>query len=263
MRNQNIFHVGYCGGSGGFLLLHMLMLSNQYFTCFEDNKSFKEVFQEQWNINDLTKWKTTEFSPINHTTIARKTDLDKILYFCNPLVENFFNFEISLFPEFKKSYCNIKDSTWPEIKSFDDFLNLPSWIQQEAVDTLPHASEIIYYVCAPQKLKKYIWIYTDFDSQNELAFCKKAYFYSQLPDREKITDFTPYIKTWQNTIVDRISVDFLNKTDIQIKLQDLVNTPEILIKHGLLTDINFSQIIFLENWKKLHPSKLLKKIGIV
>jgi len=263
MRNQNIFHVGYCGGSGGFLLLHMLLLSNQYFTCFENNKSFEEVFQEQWNINDLTKWKTTEVWPRNFTTVECKTDLDKILYFCNPSVDEFFNFEISLFPGFKQSYCDIKDLAWPGIKSYNDFLNLPSWIQQEAVDTLPHASEIISYVRAPQQLKKYIWIYTDFDSQNELAFCKKAYFYNQSPDREKITDFTSYIGTWQNTIVDRLSVDFLNKTDIQIKLQDLVNTPEILIKHGLVTNINSSQIIFLENWKKLHPSELLKKIGIV
>ena len=220
MRNQNIVHVGYCGGSGGFLLLHMLLLSNQYFTYFEDNKSFEEVFQEQWNINDLTKWKTKEVWPANQLTVSCKTDLDKILYFCNPSVENFFNFEINLFPVFKKSYCDIKDSAWPAIKSFDDFLNLPLWIQQEAFDTLPHASEIISYVCAPQQLKKYIWIYTDFDSQNELAFYKKAYFYNWSPDREKITDFIPYIKTWQNTIVDRVSVDFSYKTAIQIKLQD-------------------------------------------
>ncbi len=32
-----------------------------------------------------------------------------------------------------KSYKNVKDPSWPECKSVDDFVNLPNWIQEECI----------------------------------------------------------------------------------------------------------------------------------
>jgi hypothetical protein len=55
---MNNLSIGYSGGSGGFLLLHLLLLSDQYHVEFKDNKLFAEAFAQQWKIIDPNQWKT-------------------------------------------------------------------------------------------------------------------------------------------------------------------------------------------------------------
>jgi len=44
-------------------------------------------------------------------------------------------FYINEFVEFKNFYNCVKDPTWPECNTYDDFNNLPDWIQKECVET--------------------------------------------------------------------------------------------------------------------------------
>lgn len=55
------------------------------------------------------------------------TPRDYFLSYGNVFYENY-SFDIA------KSYNNIKDPSWPECRSEDDFLNLPTWIQRECND---------------------------------------------------------------------------------------------------------------------------------
>jgi hypothetical protein len=57
---------------------------------------------------------------------------------------------------------------------------------------------------------------------------------------------------------------FLQSANITILLQDLVNSQaEILVKLGIVPNINQAQIDLLDHWKSLHTRELLESIGIV
>jgi hypothetical protein len=65
---MNELSIGYSGGSGGFLLLHLLLLSDQYHVKFKDNKTFDEAFEKQWKITNPNQWKSLETWPDNLQT---------------------------------------------------------------------------------------------------------------------------------------------------------------------------------------------------
>jgi hypothetical protein len=261
VHNINQFYnIGYRGGSGGFVFLHFLMLSEHYYTNF-GNHSISAAIDYQWNIKNTSEWKQSEIWPSNFDTVNTVSNLPKVLYFCNPSISEFENTQHSLFVTFKQSYNNIKDPLWPDIDSFDDFIALPDNIKTEML-TVSGTHNILDFVYTKQKPFK-IWLYTDFNSQNELAWYKNAYHYchgSQLT--EKITNFENYTKSWKNQLVDRDAVYFLNYSDLQIKLQDWINDSELLVELKLIEKITQPQIDFLKRWKKLHPPELLKLIGI-
>lgn len=71
----------YFGGSGGFFLLHMLMLSNKFF-C-EPLTDFQAVFEKQWDIKNPSNWKLSETRPNNASTAAAQTNLNKLFLHCN------------------------------------------------------------------------------------------------------------------------------------------------------------------------------------
>lgn len=259
MTHQHTYNIGYRGGSGGFLFLHFLLLSEHYYTDMFDEVNFSHVLQQQWNIANHREWKNTEFWPNNHAVIEAKTDLNKLLYFCNPTAEDFFQKKhtVNIVASW---YQDIKDPAWPIIASVDDFVNLPQWIINEMYNTLECKNTLLYL--ASKGYSKSVWLYTDFDSQNELAYYKKAHFYNAQPDKEKIQKSCERTESWQNLEVDKNAVYFLNHSDIQIKLQDLVNSPDSLIDHGLIDRVSQKQHDLLKHWKSLHPPELLKKIGI-
>jgi hypothetical protein len=259
MTHQYTYNIGYRGGSGGFLFLHFLLLSDQYYNDIFGNVDLSDVVKQQWNIANHSEWKNTEFWPNNHAIVEAKTDLDKLLYFCNPTAEDFFQKKYTV-DIVAKWYQDIKDPAWPIITSVDDFVNLPQWISDEMYNTLECKNTLLYL--ADKDKTKTVWLYTDFDSQNELAYYKKAYFYYDQPDKEKIQKSTDLTETWQNLKVDKNAAYFLNHSDIQIKLQDLVNSPDSLIDHGLITHVSQKQHDLLKHWKSLHPPELLNKIGI-
>jgi hypothetical protein len=260
MPEKTIYHLGYSGGSGGFLLLHLLLLSDNFFCFFPEQKQFDQILKDQWNISDHKLWKQNEHWPDNFMTASSNSLHNKLLFDCNPSVDEFFTYN-RFFQRFNQAYHDIKDSSWPDITSFVDFDQLPQRIKIEVVDTL-NCENLIQLALSDSFHKKNIWLYTDIYSQNELAFYKKAKFYYKRPNQEKIEDFTNKSKKWQNVLVHIHTIYFLNNSDIQIRLQDLANDPTILITHGLVDNINQNQYRLLTQWKKLHPPELLKKIGI-
>ena len=260
LHNINQFYnIGYRGGSGGFVFLHFLMLSECYYTNFV-NHSVSEVIDHQWNIKNISQWKYTEIWPSNFDTINTASDLPKVLYFCNPSISEFENTQQSLFVTFKQSYNDIKDLSWPDIDSFDDFIALPENIKTEML-TVSGTYNILDYYQTKYKLFK-IWLYTDFNSQNELAWHKNAYYYCKDLATQKITDIKKHSSVWENELVDNHALYFLNHSDIQIKLQDWINDPELLVELKLIELVTPAQIDLIDRWKKLHPPELLKLIGI-
>jgi hypothetical protein len=258
-HHHNIYNIGYRGASGGFLFLHFLLLSEQYYTDIFTNVDFSDVVAQQWNVSDHTNWKTTEFWPDNFKSINDDSGLDRIAYFCNPSTQEFFQKKQSM-DIVSLGYNDVKDSAWPALTSVADLVDLPKWIYDELYNTLDCKNTLSYL--SGQATVKSVWLYTDINSQNELAYYKKAYFYYNQPSKEKIQDLDNHTEIWSGIGVDKSAVHFLNNSDIQIKLQDLVNDPDSLIDCGLINNVNQKQYDLLKHWKSLHPPEILQKIGI-
>jgi hypothetical protein len=80
-NNLSDVSVLYFGGSGGFFLLHLLMLSKKFFCSpLED---FESVFHKQWTIQDPARWKSSETWPNNAATAGAQTNLRKLFLHCN------------------------------------------------------------------------------------------------------------------------------------------------------------------------------------
>lgn len=252
--------IGYSGGSGGFLLLHFLLLSNQYYCKFREDKSFDRAIKQQWKITDPSQWKSSETWPDNSKTYQSQTSLNKIYFVCNPndnpewtsypsrtlalytdyqsqsalayykkagwyysnrVCEDLkFLAYRNLLRNWKEHYQNIKDPTWPKCTSFRDIEKLPESIQQEVLKN-PYTHEYLtYQYIMPTKQYQEHWV-----------------FDAMLP--------------------------ILNSADIVVRLQDLVNdNGSALLNQLCLPPINKQQLELLELWKKLHPANLLSRIGI-
>lgn len=250
----------YSGGSGGYLLLHLLLLSDQYWCYFFENQNLSTIIRQQWKINHHHDWKKTEIRPYNYLTKKSQLPVNKIYFFCNPhdarpkdycnfnlaiytdyntqqklahykkahwhnqttarSVNNKFSDDIEVLRNWQQHYNNIKDPTWPKCLSFRKISTLPHDIQAELLSN-PHTCEFLNY-----------------QSVEESAM-------------------------YQNTPVYAPMLPFLQSANATILLQDLVNSrAETLVKLGIITTINQAQIELLDHWKSLHPKELLESIRI-
>jgi len=248
------FNLFYSGGSGGFLLLHLLLLSGRYHVVFENDVPMSQVIGQQWQISDHTKWKLNETWPSNSRTFQSVTALTKIYFYCGPEPDpgEYSSYNIGLYTDFDSQvqlsqfkrthlsqvrniqkirdlrnllanwqdhYNNVRDISWPDCDSFKKIHRLPAAIQKELLDN-PY-------------------------TQDFLNFTYKET--GDFRDQQVILDVLP----------------FLRSADAVIKLQDLVNTPaQSLGQIFGITHVNDQQQNLLDHWKNLHPLELLKSIGI-
>lgn len=244
--------LGYQGGSGGFILLHLLLCSGEYYVSFEDGHTFDDVMAMQWQITDPCRWKNSEVWPDNNNTMTQSGPLSLIFYYCNPRLKQYFSPKNDIV----NCYQGCKDPSWPIIEDFESYNKLPKWIRDECEQQ--HGLAPLVQNIARDK--KFLWLYTDIDSQNELSFYKKAYWYAQKPKKPK-RRFKHRI--YNNMQVDPRALPFLRRCDIALYLQDVIKNPGILVDHGLIKSVNATQIRLIEKWLSLHPLELLRKTNLV
>lgn len=252
MKDINLI---YSGGSGGFLLLHLLLLSGSFYVSFKD-KTLDQAIEQQWKVHDPTCWKRTEEWPANDQTFTHATELRKIYFHCNPTentsladrtaviyTDYYSQTQLAYYKrahwyigtksdqeqpqllgylatlrEWKRHYNNIKDPAWPRCVSFRHINKLPDYIQQELSND-PYTKSFI----------------------------------------DKQFDFVKY----RNDFVYRPAKAYLDSADIVVKLQDVVNTRgEILVDAFDIPPINNQQRELIAHWCSLHPPELLARIGI-
>lgn len=255
----------YSGGSGGFLLLHLLLLSDKFHAAFDRDLQLDQLIQEHWNIKSPDQWKSNEIWPDDQLTLDSRVHVDKIYFRCNP-------------------YGNDRKSI---------------------LDEIPH---------------KKIVIYTDYHSQDLLAYYKKANWYTGQSDWYiKYTKFKKFLKTWQthynnikdpswpkclsvrhinrlptdiqkeiladshigyflncsalspgapgeyfnNELIHGPMIPYLKSADVVVKLQDLVNSDAKILETLVnIPKINSKQLALLQLWKQYHTKELLTSIGI-
>lgn len=246
-------YLGYRGGSGGFLLLHLLLCSDDYHLCFRDGYTFKDAMDMQWHITDPYRWKNTEVWPDRHATMCQSSPLPYIFYYCNPRIGEYFwtNQEY-----IANSYQKIKDQSWPNVEDFESYSRLPKYIRDEC-ETRHDLAPLVRRYAAD---KRFVWLYTDIDSQNELAFYKKANWYVDEPEKPKQVQLDYGI--YNNTRVDIKAVPFLLDCDTALYLQDVIKNPAVLVEQGLIRSVDSRHTQLIDKWLSLHPRQLLQKINL-
>jgi len=258
--------LSYSGGSGGFLLLHLLLLSGKFYTSF-DKITLNEVIDSQWNISNHNKWKESETWPNNEITRLTITSLRKLYFSCNPADDK----NLTIFPGknlivytdidsqvelayFKKSHWFLGDTSKSLTLSKINFLKSkltiwnihynnikdPSWpkcLSFRHINRLPTAI------------------------QQELL---ESEYIHQILNWQRLPNPTHYAtEYYKNELVYSPILPFLNSADIVIKLQDVVNSNGKILEDLLeIPTMNNEQHKLIERWKKLHPQELLEKIGI-
>lgn len=246
-------YLGYRGGSGGFLLLHLLLSCGDYHVCFRDGYTFDDALNLQWKISDPYRWKNTEVWPDRHETMCQSNSLPSIFYYCNPNISEYFwtNQEYIV-----NAYQKIKDHSWPDVEDFESYSRLPKHIRDECEIQHDLAPLVRRYAAD----KKFVWLYTDIDSQNELAFYKKANWYVNAPEKPK--QVWHEYDMYNGTRVDIKAVPFLRRADITLCLQDVIKHPDILIDRGLIKAVDSRHTTLIQRWLSLHPPELLQKINL-
>jgi hypothetical protein len=249
--------LSYSGGSGGYLLLHFLLLTKKYYCSFDQDNDLIS----QWQITDPSKWKSTEIKPNNINTLSSTTTKSKIYFFCNPTEDMLLKYsgksiviytslanqiemanykrahwfmnknEFGINRDFVKSwrahYNNIKDASWPACPRLKQFNCLPQYIQKELLN----------------------------DTYTKTVYPTQSIKNILLAEKSTIVN---------NTKVYSEIANFIIGADIAIKLEDFVNNyGEKLLKSLELPPINDCQRHLINNWKRLHPKTLLKKINIL
>ena len=255
---SNNISIGYSGGSGGFLLLHFLLLSNRYY-C-----SLNGPIDSQWNIIDPAKWKSLEIWPNNINTKNSLTINPKIYFFCNPgdiselelyakkkiiIYTSLFNqymlakyknanwfvdkceftYNRERVTNWQNHYNDIKDISWPKCPSLKRINQLPECIKEELLNN--------------KYTKKYY--------PRLLSFKEDL-----LKNHSKeISD---------GTVVYSKIASLIDNADIAIKLEDLINDyGKMLLTKLDLPPINSYQINLINKWKKLHTPEILKQLNVL
>jgi hypothetical protein len=266
----------YFGGSGGFILLHLLLLSKSFSCVFKDHidLNLNDIIKKQWAVRDHVSWKQTEIWPANELT--EKIPGRKIYFFCNPDVEvvrqldsitvflytdvlshlklayykraylfskpkihsyvQYYRKHLSLF---RNHYNNIKDPRWPSCSGPKKLKCLDSQIQSEVLSD-PYTATLLSFPRYTEYLKNLEKPLSVSEIQSSILNAKR------LPDGTKVLNEV---------------FDFFPHADITLKLQDVINDLSLLSKITNKTT-NLQQIKLKNHWISLHPFDLLDDIGI-
>jgi len=251
----NIF---YEGGSGGFIFLHLVLLSKSYSLSFHgdydwfckwvrqhmDDPGFQDYVDK--NVTLLPdEYPENPDQIIRHklNAVTREENFKQI-YHDHDLLYS------ARLPEIINQQWDPDRTAWKNGEVWPD--NQETKLLNERSDrnkiyfTLNHPSE---WLNLPG-FKIRVW--TDIRSQIRLAWFKKAWFFvkaghSTLMSHRKLIRFL--IKRSNNSAGLH---NLCKHADAYIKLQDLINS----------TDWNNDQLALLQCWRNQHPNKLLSKIGI-
>lgn len=142
----------YLGGTGGFFLLHLLLLSDEKFYC-NGYENIDSIIKKQWS-KDFDNWKSRETWPSNYQTYLKVTHNRKLFFHCHEYVNweksqdqkifLYTNLETQLaLSKLKKSFIYIKDK-----------VNLVDKLEEKAYSTSIQIENVAYHYLVPELISK-------------------------------------------------------------------------------------------------------------
>lgn len=251
----------YSGGSGGFILLHFLLLSDQFDVVFKNNKSCQDAVKWQWQISNPDKWKSNEYWPDNNATSKIVTDKRKIYFYCHPQqhpdLGSYCQYNAALYVDyasqlklayFKKAWIYEKQHKCAQNPKFTELRQLL------------HSWKIHYNNIRDESWPKYVGI----KNINSLTEHIKNELLED-PHTQKFLDYRHYEPTalFNGVKVFDQHVPYLQTADVVINLQEFINSRgQNVVDLLKLPPVSPQQIELIEHWCSLHPVELLTQVGI-
>lgn len=266
----------YFGGSGGFVVLHLLLLSGQFCCRFKDQStSLDKIMHDQWSVTNPRTWKANEFWPDNLITKNSKTSKRKIYFFCNPSPDTIKDFEGSVMLVYLDADAHVKMAHFKHAYKFFHastslYQNHVAFYRDQLKGWVNHYRNIkdaSWPRCTgPAAFKRLPdWIQKELlDDPATLSHLDiKRYEALDAGFRTKVySELQAQKKTLENgTEVLEEVFDFFKHADMTIKLTDIMNDLESLCPITG-TGINQKQRNLKQTWIALHPPLLLNSIGI-
>ena len=274
--NDHDIKLCYFGGSGGFIILHLLLCSGEFFCRFRDPEvDFSEIINRQWQISEPRLWKVNEFWPDNLLTCNSNTDLRKIYFFCDPTLDEVSKFDGEIFLVYLDIDAHLKMAEYKHAGSFFNestslFSNHFAYYRPQLMHWIRHYNNI-KDPSWPKCLTPRRFALLPLHIQQELLqdpytadlFNLKKFVPLDLKNREQQvkTLLSQRVCLEDGTEVRPKVYDFFQHADIALKLTDIINDLDILRKITKVP-INRDQVNLRNRWLSLHTSSLLNNIGI-
>lgn len=252
----------YSGGSGGFLLLHLLLLSGKFLTEFYVQQPLDKIIAEHWNITDHKQWKKTEKWPNNDKTFNSKSSQQKLYFYCNPTRDmswNAANFNLAIYTDYVSQHklSFYKHAHWfcdqeSNRRAFNSKFNEARDLLRTWRKHYNNIKDSSWPACVSfRKISKLpVEIQEELLSDSSINYFLKYQFKTECAKYSGVDVYEPML-------------EFLETADLAIKLQDLVNSQGmLLVELNLIPEINQQQLDLLNHWKSLHSQELLNDIGI-
>lgn len=264
MKDFNLF---YSGGSGGFLLLHLLLLSGRYHVVFKNDVPMKTALARQWQIDDHESWKKTESWPDNEKTFHSQSKLTKIYFYCNP--DAVFDLSDSYYQGNFGEYSDLSVGLYTDYSSQVTLAKYKRALYFGQTDTVINQK----FSTLREILKTWQAHYNNVRDPS-WPKCNSFRKIDQLPaaiqqelmnnpHTQKFLDFE-YHSDYQGQEVFLGILPLLKSANVTIKLQDLVNhTQNTLNQVFGIGRLNDQQQNLIEHWKTLHPKDMLITLGII
>lgn len=278
MKDISIY---YSGGSGGFIALHSVLLTDHYFCSFEGIKfltdsnfsiNFDYIKNKQWSVNLNTSpdslWKSSEVWPDNNGTLTASSARAKVYFYCNLFQEPVKGESVLIYTDIESQIklCKLKKAAWynyivypPHTFWQDSYyaIKANSWSNpadfwSNSVTLATSLSEIPEYQQA--------------EVLTRLAKRMSNISNVAKPNNQKIVteeEILAKSKALSNGLVVEGKVsDFYDIADHRILLQDLVNTDGKILSDAIGVQHTDNHKLLFNKWRSLHSLEFLKSIGI-
>ena len=236
----------YSGGSGGFLMLHCLLISGIHYADGYKNPLLTTALQ--WSgvkKNGLDLWKKSEVWPDNNKTRDNEDYENKIYFRCNPTPDLFY----------KKKYTHYQQST--KVLVYTDthtqFLLMKlknAYLVMDKLNNYDSQWEEFY-----KKIKMSDWPHYKFP--NEMSSEIKKFLSENY--REEIDFFG--LESKNEIDVIESNVRYLKKqSDYTFCLQDILKTKFKNVTDMLNIPHKEEHNILIDNWLSLHPTEIQKHL---
>ncbi len=282
--NQDL-NIYYTGGSGGFVFLHMLMLSKKFVLQYYMSQSQLLEFRTQlltlpafvaWlrtNMQlsdyDYASLQQPDWPSYTDHVLGRQAPVDLTPYVITAYAAGNRDLIYSREQECDFLTRAILLHQWSARPSWK---STEIWPNNELTAAEPSIRPRIFFHCNNRDAwlaspGKKVMLYTDVHTQLRMCSYKSAGMFFDTQGASKFSIHRQHLKTAvHNPLtrckIDTWAVDEPEHADILVRLQDLINCPEqVLLQFGV--DLTSEHLQLLQQWRAQHPPWLLAKCGIL
>lgn len=282
--NQDL-NIYYTGGSGGFVFLHLLMLSKkfvlQYYMSEAELLSFRKQLLAQ---ADFVAWLHThmklsdyDYASLQQSdwpcytdyVLGRRPPVDVTPYVITAYASGNQDLIYSREQECDFLTQAIVSHQW---RARTRWKSTEIWPNNELTHQAPSTRPRIFFHCnsrdswlASPGLK--VMLYTDVRTQLRMCSYKSAGMFFDTQGASKFSIHRQHLQTAVHDPLTHCEIDTwaagdTQHADVLVRLQDLINCPEqVLSKFGVEITPGHQQL--LQHWVDQHPLHLLNKCGIL